>query len=104
MNPPGSAELPPKGFEDFSEDEKVASHRPPYLLLVRPGVQPPRQTAKFTLRTPSLPQGVQLVRTEEIRGMGLLIDLEGPMIPMTIINITKRKMTLKDILRRKIAE
>ena len=25
MNPSGSAELPPKGFEDFTEDENVAS-------------------------------------------------------------------------------
>ena len=25
MNPAGSAELPPEGFEDFSEDENVAS-------------------------------------------------------------------------------
>ena len=95
---------PPGEFEDFGEDENIASQRPPYLPPVRPIVQPPRRTAKFTLRTPSLPQGVQLVRREAIRGMGSLIDLEGPMIPMTIINITKRKMTPKDISRRKIAE
>ena len=42
MNPPGLAELPPKGFEDFGEDDNVASQCPPYLLPVRPGVQPPR--------------------------------------------------------------
>ena len=63
MNPPGSTELPPEGFEDFGEDENVALQFPPYLSPVRPGFQPPRWTAKFTLRTPSLPQGVQLVRT-----------------------------------------
>ena len=37
--------------------------RPPYLPPVRLGVQLPRQTKKFTLRTPSLPPGVQLVGT-----------------------------------------
>ena len=67
MNPPGSVELPPEGFEDFGEDENVAPQRPPYLRLS-------------------------------------LIDLEGLMIPMTIINIMKRKMTLKYISRRNIAE
>ena len=41
---------------------------------------------------------------EAVRGMESLIDLEGPMIPMTIINIMKKKMTPKDISRRKIAE
>ena len=56
MNPLGE-------FKDFGEDENVASHRTPYLPPVRPGVQPPRQTTKFTLCTPLLPQGVQLVRT-----------------------------------------
>ena len=104
MNPAGSVELPPEGFEDFSEDENVASQCPPYLLPVRPGVQPPRWTTKFTLRTPLLPQDVQLVRMEAVRGIGSLIDSEGPMIPMNIINIMKRKMTPKDISRRKIAE
>ena len=34
MNPPSSAELPPEGFEDFSEDENVASQHPPYLLPI----------------------------------------------------------------------
>ena len=63
MNPLGSAELPPKDFQDFGEDENVSSQHPPYLPHVRPGVQPPLRTAKFTLRTPSLPQGVQLVET-----------------------------------------
>ena len=63
MNPSGSAELPPEGFEDFGEDENMASQHPPYLLPIRPGVQPPPWTAKFTLRTPSLPQDVKLVGT-----------------------------------------
>ena len=31
MNLAGSAEIPPEGFEDFGEDENVASQRPPYL-------------------------------------------------------------------------
>ena len=61
MNPPGSAELPPEDFEDFGVDENVAPQHPPYLLPVRPGVQPPQRTTDFKLRTPSLPQGVQLV-------------------------------------------
>ena len=56
MNPPGE-------FEDLGEDENVAPQRPPYLPPVRPGVHPSRRTAKFTLRTPSLPQCVQLVGT-----------------------------------------
>ena len=55
MNPAGSVELPPECFEDFGEDENIASQHPPYLPLVRLGVQPARQIAKFTLRTPSLP-------------------------------------------------
>ena len=55
MNPPGSAEIPPEGSEDFGEDENIAPQHPPYLQPVRPGVQPPQRTAKFTLRTPSLP-------------------------------------------------
>ena len=55
MNPLGSAELPPEDFEDFGEDENVASQRPPYLPPVRPGVMPPRGTVKFALLTPSLP-------------------------------------------------
>ena len=63
MNPSGSAQIPPKGFEDFGEAENVASHRPPYLPPVRPGVQLPQWTKKFTLRTPSLPLGVQLIET-----------------------------------------
>ena len=63
MNPVGSAELPPEGFEDFGEDENVASQRPPYLSPIQLGFQPPQWTAKFTLRTPSLPQGVKLVGT-----------------------------------------
>ena len=104
MNPAGSIELPPEGFEYFSEDENVASQHPSYLPPVRPGVHPPRWTTKFTLRTLSLPQGEQLVRREAVRGMGSLIDLEGPMIPMTIINIMKKKTKPKYISRRKIAE
>ena len=63
MNPPGLVELPPEDFEDFSEDENVALQHPSYLPRVRPGFNPPRRTSKFTLRTPSLPQGVQLVGT-----------------------------------------
>ena len=57
MNPSGSAGIPPEG------DENIASQRPPYLQPVRPGVQPPRWNAKFTVCTTSLPQGVQLVGT-----------------------------------------
>ena len=57
MNPSGSAEVP------FEEDEKIALQCPPYLPPVRPGVQLPWRTKKFTLRTPSLPPGVQLVGT-----------------------------------------
>ena len=56
MNPLGE-------FEDLGEDENVAPQHPPYLPPVRPGVHPPRWTAKFTLCTPSLPQGVQFVGT-----------------------------------------
>ena len=41
MNPSGSTEIPPEGFEDFSKAENLASHRPRYLLPVRPGVQLP---------------------------------------------------------------
>ena len=41
MNPSSSAEIPPEGFEDFGEDENVASQHPPYLSPVQPGVQPP---------------------------------------------------------------
>ena len=63
MNPSGSAKIPPEGFEDFGEVENVASHQPPYLPPICPRVQLPRQTKKFTLHTPSLPPGVQLVRT-----------------------------------------
>ena len=48
MNPPGE-------FKDFGEDENVAPQHPPYLPPILPGVQPPRRTAKFTLRTPLLP-------------------------------------------------
>ena len=55
MNPAGFAELPTEGFEDFGEDENVASQRPPYIPPIRPGVQPPQRIAKFTLCTPSLP-------------------------------------------------
>ena len=57
MNPSGSAEIPPEG------DENVASQRPPYLSPIQPGVQLPRRTKNFTLRTPSVPPGVQLVGT-----------------------------------------
>ena len=57
MNPSSSAEIPSEG------DDNIAPQCPPYLQPVRPGVQPPRWNAKFTLCTPSLPQGVQLVGT-----------------------------------------
>ena len=57
MNPSGSAEIPPEG------DENIAPQRPPYILFVRPGFQPPWWISKFMLRTPLLPQGVQLVGT-----------------------------------------
>ena len=57
MNPSGSTEVP------FEEDENIAPHRPPYLLPVRPGFQLPQRMKKFTLCTPSLPPGVQLVET-----------------------------------------
>ena len=33
---------------------------------------------------------------KEVRGMGSLIDLKGPMIPMTIINITKEDISVRD--------
>ena len=52
MNPSYSGEIPLEG-----------SQHPPYLPPIQPGVQLPRRTKKFTLRTPSLPQGVQLVET-----------------------------------------
>ena len=38
MNPPSSVELLAEGFEDFGEDENIASQRPPYLPPVQPGV------------------------------------------------------------------
>ena len=56
MNPPGSAKIPLEG------DEDIAPQRPPYLQPIRPGVKPPRRNTKFTLCTPSLPLGVQLVK------------------------------------------
>ena len=31
MNPSGSAEFPPKGFEEFGEDENITPQHPPYL-------------------------------------------------------------------------
>ena len=36
MNPSGSTEIPPEGFEDFDEDENVASQCPPYIIPIRP--------------------------------------------------------------------
>ena len=57
MPPSVSAEVPP------AEDEKIAPKHPPYLPPVQPGVQPPRRANNFTLCTPSLPPGVQLVET-----------------------------------------
>ena len=52
MNPSGSVDIPPEGYEN------IASQHPPYLQPIRPGVQLPRRTKKFTLRTHSLPPGV----------------------------------------------
>ena len=52
MNPFGSVEVP------LEEDENIAPQHPPYLSPVRPGIQIPRRTKKFTFRTPSLPPGV----------------------------------------------
>ena len=57
MDPPSSAQVPTE------EDEHIEPLRPPYLHPIRPGVQPPRRTKQFTLSTPSLPPGVQLVGT-----------------------------------------
>ena len=57
MNPSGSVEVL------LEQDENIAPQCPPYLLPVRPGVQLPRWMKKFTLRTPLLPPGVQLVGT-----------------------------------------
>jgi len=34
---------------------------------------------------------------EAVRGMESLIDLEGPMIPMTIINIAKEDSSIRNI-------
>ena len=34
---------------------------------------------------------------EAVRGMGSLIDLEGPMTPMTIINMTKEDSSIRNI-------
>ena len=34
---------------------------------------------------------------EAVRGMESLIDLEGPMIPMTIINIAKEHINIRNI-------
>ena len=33
---------------------------------------------------------------EAVRGMGLLIDLKGPMIPIPLRNITKKDSIMKD--------
>jgi len=52
MDPPSSVQVPTE------EDEHIEPLRPPYLQLIRPGVQPPRWTKQFTLSTPSLPPGV----------------------------------------------
>ena len=57
MDPPGSTEIPIEG------EENIAPQRPPYLQPIRPGFKPPRRNAKFTICTPSLPPGVQLVGT-----------------------------------------
>ena len=57
MNPPGSVETPLEG------DENIAPQQPPYLQPIRPGFKLPRWSAKFTICTPSLLPGVQLVET-----------------------------------------
>ena len=55
MDPTSSAQVP------AGSRENIAPPRPPYLQLVRPGAKLPRRTKQFTLTTPSLPQGVQLI-------------------------------------------
>ena len=55
MDPPGSVEIP------SHREEHIAPRRPPYVPPLRPGVKPPRQSKQFTISTPSLPPGVQLV-------------------------------------------
>ena len=57
MNPPGSVEIPSEG------EENIAPRWTPYVLPLRPGVKPPRWSKQFTISTPSLPPGVQLVGT-----------------------------------------
>ena len=57
MDPTGLVEIP------SDTEENIAPRRPPYIPPLRPGVQPPRRNAKFTICTPSLPPGVQLVGT-----------------------------------------
>jgi len=55
MEPSGSAQDPTRGREN------IPPPRPPYLPPVRPGTTLPRRTKQFTLATPSLPAGVQLI-------------------------------------------
>ena len=55
MEPSGSAQAPAGGREN------IPPPRPPYLPPVRPGTALPRWTKQFTLATPSLPPGVQLI-------------------------------------------
>ena len=57
MDPPGSVEIPSEG------EENIAPRRPAYVPPLRPGVKPPRRNKQFTISTPSLPPGVQLVGT-----------------------------------------
>ena len=57
MDPLGSVEIPSEG------EENIAPRRPAYVPPLRPGVKPPRRNKQFTISTPSLPPGVQLVGT-----------------------------------------
>ena len=57
MDPPGSVEIPSDG------EENIAPRRPPYIPPLRPRFKPPRRSKQFTISTPSLPLGVQLVGT-----------------------------------------
>ena len=57
MNPPGLVEIP------SDVEEPITPRRPTYVPPLQPGVKPPRQNKQFTIGTPSLPPGVQLVRS-----------------------------------------
>ena len=57
MDPTGSVEIP------SDTEDNIAPRRPPYIPPLRTGVKPPRRNKQFTINTPSLPPGVQLVGT-----------------------------------------